>query len=60
MNDTIDCADSSPRLKAGASSANLVNRDDSVFDAVSELFALDVRPHLIPLPMQESFCINLD
>ena len=34
--------------------------DDSVFDAVSELFALDVRPHLIPLPIQGSFCINLD
>lgn len=34
--------------------------DDSVFDAVSELFALDVRPHLIPLPMQGSFYINLD
>lgn len=34
--------------------------DDSVFDAVSELFALDIRPHLIPLPMQGSFCINFD
>ena len=30
------------------------------FNVFSELFALDVRPHLIPLPMQGSFCINLD